>query len=75
MDNNKLIKFKNVVEEMIEEGFHIGYISLLAFYKDNKLSKESNDMIIEKKKISNVSYFIKESDKEKFKETLRQQFN
>lgn len=68
-------KLKAVIDEMVKNGFHIRYESFMLFWKAGKINKTSSDLIISKKKVNNYSYFLKDSDIDKFKESLLQQFN
>lgn len=72
----ELISLKPVIDEMVaNEGFHIKYTSFIQGYKNGKMPEALIPFIVEKKKFSSSSYYLKKADIGKFKEAVFKQFN
>lgn len=74
-NTENLIRLRPIMLELNSKGFHIEYLNIVQALKQDRLPIEIAKFIQVKKNLSSSSYFIKESEVEKFKEVLLKQFN
>ena len=71
-----LITVKSVVDSLEKERLiPIGYVSFRQGYLQGKVNDKVKKYIVEIKKFTSTSYYLREADKEKFSDALIKQFN
>ena len=71
-----LVSVKSVVDNLEKDGqIPIGYVSFRQGYLQGKLNPNVKKHIVEIKKFTSTSYYIREADIDKFSDALVKQFN
>ena len=69
------ILLKKVIDDLYNKNLiPIKYPGFIQAMKNKNIPEPINELIIKIKKISNVSYYVKDSDLEKFKELISSLF-
>ena len=71
-----LVSVKSVVDNLEKDvQIPIGYVSFRQGYLQGKLNQNVKKHIVEIKKFTSTSYYIREADIDKFSDALVKQFN